>query len=472
MGFLVFPSSTHTRFAHALGACHLGRLAATRVRVRDVGAGTAKPATLGEFLRANRWVNEFYLSLLLHDIGHFPFSHTVERTHLLERYLGSDYKHEEAASELIRGRGEFYEAFKRSLQRYGALRAETELSEVVRRSCRRKQDRSIEAICYLISEKGADLHDFEPEQVAQLELLHELVSGLLDLDRMDHYRRDLYFNGVRAGTVINFECLLSGITMTYNPTPAGTSEKPPRRERNAAVSLSGAAMGQVVSLLQIKSGLQADAFHNPKVLAYEAMIGEALRLHIEDPPKGGPSRARVFDLLVMTDDRLLEELVREGKLEVRNLVERIHFQSPYRLIFRLVQEHRPSDPQPDLQSIDDVVKEVCQPLGRVLVFGAGMPHKPSLPDGKRAATGRPDTPSKEWLSIKNLNREPDPEVVVGKKDPYAFDPSHFQGRFAYSVWVFTERNVQSEEAEPFSAEVVRRINERFDSSFSLALVPR
>ena len=65
--FLVYPGATHTRFEHALGAYHLTRLALASLEERG---------ELAEVTERDRMA--LRLAALLHDIGHYPFSHTLE----------------------------------------------------------------------------------------------------------------------------------------------------------------------------------------------------------------------------------------------------------------------------------------------------------------------------------------------------------------------------------------------------------
>jgi len=71
LAYLAYPSAEHTRFSHALGALAIGTrvIDALRVRSPDAFASDAAFATQRRLLRA---------SLLLHDIGHGPFSHASE----------------------------------------------------------------------------------------------------------------------------------------------------------------------------------------------------------------------------------------------------------------------------------------------------------------------------------------------------------------------------------------------------------
>src|SRR5256886_15325975 len=69
--FLVYPGATHTRFEHAIGAYHLARRATGQLS--DLGALQEVP---GEDVRL------IHLAALLHDIGHYPFSHALEEAGL------------------------------------------------------------------------------------------------------------------------------------------------------------------------------------------------------------------------------------------------------------------------------------------------------------------------------------------------------------------------------------------------------
>ncbi|HET7790198.1 MAG TPA: HD domain-containing protein, partial [Gemmatimonadales bacterium] len=67
--FLVYPGATHSRFEHALGAYHLARRAVAQL---DDVAGGVDPAE----------ARTVRLAALLHDIGHYPFSHALEEAGL------------------------------------------------------------------------------------------------------------------------------------------------------------------------------------------------------------------------------------------------------------------------------------------------------------------------------------------------------------------------------------------------------
>ena len=139
LSHLVYPGAVHNRFHHALGALHLMQESLDSLREKGV------VITEDEYRGA-------CLAILLHDVGHGPFSHALE--HSLVRGV-----HHEEISTLIMTR--LNEAFNGRL------------------------DTAIEIF-----------NDHHPKG-----FLHDLVSSQLDMDRMDYLRRDSFFTGVSEGRI-------------------------------------------------------------------------------------------------------------------------------------------------------------------------------------------------------------------------------------------------------------------------------
>jgi hypothetical protein len=136
---LVFPGAIHTRFQHALGAMHLMGTAIDSLRSKNVEISTEEEEAA-------------QLAILLHDIGHGPFSHALEES------LLQQVEHESLSYVIIR---ELNREFN------GALEL---CMKIFRNSYRRK-------------------------------FLHQLVSSQLDMDRLDYLRRDAFFTGVEEGSI-------------------------------------------------------------------------------------------------------------------------------------------------------------------------------------------------------------------------------------------------------------------------------
>ena len=145
MTHLVYPGALHTRFHHALGAMHLMGLAI------DVLRGKGHEVSKEEEESAK-------IAILLHDIGHGPFSHALEHS------LVQNIKHEDISMLIME---------KLNVQFDGKL---TQAIRIF---------------------KGEYHKNF----------LTQLVSGQLDLDRMDYLNRDSFFTGVSEG-VISFDRII------------------------------------------------------------------------------------------------------------------------------------------------------------------------------------------------------------------------------------------------------------------------
>lgn len=139
VGYLVFPGAEHTRFGHALGAMALMQDALSNLSEK----GTVVSAEEHTAALA---------AALLHDIGHGPFSHTLEHT-LIRRF-----NHESMSRALL---GDLNDRFG------GAL------------------------------ELAIQIFDGEYERP----FFHQMVSSQLDMDRLDYLRRDSFYTGVVEGEV-------------------------------------------------------------------------------------------------------------------------------------------------------------------------------------------------------------------------------------------------------------------------------
>ena len=149
LSFFVYPGAMHSRFLHSLGAMHLMREAIGSLREKGVEI-TDNEATAS------------MAAILLHDVGHGPFSHVMEHT-LVEGII-----HEEI-----------------SLMMMEKMR--DELAE---------QDRELLNLAIAIFKDEYPKH-----------FLHQLISSQLDVDRLDYLCRDSFFCGVTEGSVASARIL-------------------------------------------------------------------------------------------------------------------------------------------------------------------------------------------------------------------------------------------------------------------------
>ena len=170
LAYLAFPSAEHSRFTHALGALAIGTRAfdALRAASPEFFQDATASAYQRRLLRA---------ALLLHDIGHGPFSHACEAV------LG--VQHEE---------------------RTAAMLAMPELRE---------------PLAAMEVDAGDVLDLILGSADGKFPVLRELVSGPnLDADRMDYLLRDAYFTGVSAGSYDAEQLLASLRVFDVHGAPA------------------------------------------------------------------------------------------------------------------------------------------------------------------------------------------------------------------------------------------------------------
>ena len=136
---VVYPGAQHTRFQHSLGAMHLVGEAVKQLRLK------------GQVITAAE-ENGVLAAMLLHDVGHGPFSHVLENT------LIENVSHEELSLKMM----------------------ETINDEMGGRL-------------------GLAIKIFKDEY--EKRFLHQLISSQLDMDRMDYLCRDCFFTGVMEGSI-------------------------------------------------------------------------------------------------------------------------------------------------------------------------------------------------------------------------------------------------------------------------------
>ena len=146
MSYMVYPGAHHTRFHHAIGCVHLMQQAVNVLRFKGVTISEDEETGL-------------YLAILLHDIGHGPFSHAMEHS------IVNNVSHEEISLLFMERLNEEFN---------GSLTLAIQIF------------------------KGEYPRKF----------MFQLISGQLDMDRADYLKRDSFYTGVAEGN-INSERLIT-----------------------------------------------------------------------------------------------------------------------------------------------------------------------------------------------------------------------------------------------------------------------
>lgn len=135
----VYPGATHTRFLHAIGALHLMTLALENLKSKNVEITPEEEEAV-------------LAAILLHDIGHGPFSHALEES------LISGISHED-------------------------------ISQILMEELNRQFNGKLELAIRIFNNQY------------NKRFLHQLVTSQLDMDRLDYIKRDSFFTGVTEGTI-------------------------------------------------------------------------------------------------------------------------------------------------------------------------------------------------------------------------------------------------------------------------------
>ncbi len=139
LSYLVYPGANHTRFHHAIGCMHLITKAIYQIRKKG-------------HLISEKGAEALKIAILLHDIGHGPFSHALENS------IATEISHEE-------------------------------LSLLYMQELNKEFNGQLSIAIEIFNNTYAK------------KFLHQLVSSQLDVDRLDYLKRDSFFSGVTEGNI-------------------------------------------------------------------------------------------------------------------------------------------------------------------------------------------------------------------------------------------------------------------------------
>jgi HD superfamily phosphohydrolase len=320
LGFthLVYPGATHTRFDHALGVYHLTITALRHLRER---AGAPPEAWEGEELVP--------YAALLHDIGHYPFSHALEELETAPAH------HEDVAHRFFAS---------------GSLR---------------------DAMAPLGLGAPDSIHDLiRGESTIPL---RGLVSGSLDLDKMEYLKRDARFCGVPYGEV-DASRLLQGLQLMRDPATerweVGVHEK---------------AIAALESLLFAKYQMFRNVYWHHAVRAatvlYKRLVEEAVRAGLLAADElVGPTDEELLYLItsrVLDDDGDVAERIATRwlpALRQRRLPKRALELTAADLSGRQVEDWAVGDSPWKRAVEDDLAAELGLEPGEVVIDFPAKPH--------------------------------------------------------------------------------------------------
>ena len=237
LAHLVYPGATHTRFEHALGAYHLARRTLAVLDERHELDGAIAPDERGVVTAA----------ALLHDVGHHPFSHALEE-------IGAQH-HEVAARPLIT-RGPIADELRASIAHDAP-----------------------ERVYALIRGESASP-------------LQGLISGSLDLDKIEYLKRDAFMCGVPYGE-IDVDRLINALTVVRDSSGVMSGR--------TTIGVLDKGLSALESLLFAKYQMYRNVYWHHAVRSATAMYKRL----VDDAIRDGA-----------LDERALSSLTDEGLLHV------------------------------------------------------------------------------------------------------------------------------------------------------------
>ncbi len=263
LGFahLVFPGAHHTRLEHSLGVFHLAWQVADSLGLPDderrhvVCAG------------------------LLHDIGHGPFSHTLESN--LEEIFGVD--HVDLTEELLLGKYQVFYDFEQSFI-------------------------DSDSVVEVLNRHGLDVSwviDIIRGKVGHHSYLSQMLNSSVDVDQLDYLIRDAYYTGVAYGMVDTSRLLQM------------------MRVHDGRLVVDRKGVGSVENMLVARGLMYSSVYFHKTVRIAELMLSRAIALLDDVKP---------FEFFRMTDAEILVELRKLGEFQ-REIVTRLKYRELFKQAF-------------------------------------------------------------------------------------------------------------------------------------------
>jgi len=244
LAHLVFPGAHHTRLEHSLGTYYMA-------------------SKVAELLALEKNESEIITcAALLHDIGHGPFSHTLES--ILKNAL--DVDHVDLTEKLILGEYEIFDSDEKKFV------ASPDVHEILDKN--NVNQKELMAII-----RGT---------IRKKPYLSQLLNSAIDVDQLDYLIRDAYYTGVAYG-MIDIERFLQTLVVHDN---------------NLAVKRKG--VGVVENILMARALMYSSVYFHKTVRIAELMLSKAIEMLPEAEP---------FEFFKMTDSELIENLKRMGPFQ-------------------------------------------------------------------------------------------------------------------------------------------------------------
>lgn len=260
LGFahLVFPGAHHTRLEHSLGTY---KIASQMSEILDLEDGEKDIVTC---------------AALLHDIGHGPFSHTLESI-LFEKF---DVDHIDLTEKLILGEYDIFESDEKKFI----------------------QSQSVSHILNKNNIDKKEIVNIIRGKIYERSYLSQILNSTVDVDQLDYLVRDAYYTGVAYG-MIDIQRLLQTLMI---------------QDGNLTIKRKG--VNVVENILMARGLMYSSVYFHKTVRIAELMLSKALELTVNLEP---------FEFFKMTDAEIINKLKKMGDFQ-HEIVTRIKYRNLFK----------------------------------------------------------------------------------------------------------------------------------------------
>jgi len=313
--FEVYPGCTHTRRAHAIGCWIVGWHSLDDIKV--FRAKPNKEISLRNWLRGSghrdNIIREYLTSLLLHDVGHPPFSHTLEMNPFMEDTIN----HEEITKSLICNKDD-----KNNINWHALLTYFLCAYKVSTKSLRQKESykktyqdlkKDVRTVNSVLKKYHINLDVMErilngqTNSDPRIYALHMLVDSQIDIDRIDHFLRDSYYSGIKFADY-KTKALLQNLVLVPEETEEYENiikANKKKQKMPAYIMVKKEGVEQVEYLLTARQFIFDRVLWHPKNLMLIGALNMAIRMLIQYEPF-------VLSILPFLTDQILLQMLREN----------------------------------------------------------------------------------------------------------------------------------------------------------------
>jgi HD superfamily phosphohydrolase len=249
---MVYPGAIHTRFEHSLGVMHLATRMYDAIISDDFNKQLLKEKLNYETSGLQRDRQLVRLAALLHDVGHFPFSHASENILKKNPKTKKPYKHEDYTTALING----------------------PLRDVIEKHSINRTNFSITA------DDISGLIEGNPERLRERVFWKVIISSQLDADRGDYLLRDSYHSGVKYG-IYDLDRLLVTIALGIDP-----------ETNDVILGVKEGGWHVAESLIIARYLMFSQVYFHKTRRAYDYMLQEAIKSSVKTLPS--PNKIEAF----------------------------------------------------------------------------------------------------------------------------------------------------------------------------------